>query len=141
MNVSDALKKFLGNEIYTAAYLMNQKAVEQIETVYQEAWDSGNGFTFATMFSPRKDDESEMKACAVQMQNDLKKLIVKEWISKYTRDEMIALCNLLLKGPQNRYTRICLVADLERTADDIAIEWNGAHPNESPIYFPDPDIG
>lgn len=141
MSVSDALKKLFGNEVYTAAYLMNQESVEQIETAYQEAWDSGKGFTFATMFSPRKDDNAEMNVCAAQMQNALKKLVMKEWLSKYTRDEIITLCNLLLKGPQRRYTRVCLVDDLEMTAVDIAIEWNGVHPDESPIYPPDPEIG
>lgn len=141
MNITHELKKIFGNEIYTAAYLMNQEAVEQIETAYQEAWDSGNGFTPATMFRPRKNDDAEMNVCAAQMQNALKKLVMKEWLFKYTRDEIITLCNLLLKGPQERHTRICLVDDLEITAVDIAIEWNGAHPDESPIYLPGPDIG
>lgn len=141
MNVTHEMKKIYGNEIYTAAYLMDQEAVERIEASCQEAWDGGRGFTHATMFGPRGDTEAELAACAAQMQNALKKLVVKGWLLKYTRDEIITLCNLLLRGPQNRYTRICLVDDLEMTAVDIAADWNGVHPDESPIYPPDPENG
>lgn len=141
MNVTDMMNGIHGNEVYTAAYLMNQETVEQIEATYQEAWDSGRGFTATTMFSPRTDDEIEMKICANQMLASLKNLVKKEWLARYTRDEITVLCGMLLKGPQKRYTRVRLIADLEMTINDIALEWNDANPKESPIYLPDPDIG
>lgn len=141
MNVAHELKKIHGNEIYTAAYLMDQEAVERIEASYQEAWDSGSGFTPATMFGLRGDVETELAACAGQMQSALKDLIVKRWLSSYEREEITTLCNLLLKGPQHQYTCVRLVGDLEIDAGDIARSWSDLHRDERPVYPPDPDIG
>lgn len=140
MNVTEMMKKINGNEIYTAAYIMDASGVEEIEAAYQEAWDSGNGFTAATIFKKREDDEEEMKECANQMQSALKDLIMKKWLSEYSRDEIVSFCNLLLKGPQKLYTRVRLVADLEMDVSDITREWNKVHPEECPVYLPDPDI-
>lgn len=137
MNVTDVMKRTYGNEVYTAAYLMDQQAVEQIESAYQEAWDSGTGFAPVSMF----DDESEIKTCVKQMHGSLKNLVTKAWLNRYTRDEITALCGLLLKGPYERHTRIRLVSDVEVDADDIAREWSKSHPDESPVYLPGHDIG
>lgn len=142
MNVTDMLKSIHGNEIYFITCRENRDEVERIEAAYQEAWDSGKGFTFTTMFRGRKEDSEEEKAaCAGQMMNALKEIVVEGWLSQYSRDEIAALCGLLCKGPKNCYTRVCLASDLEIDLDDISGKWNKLHPDDAPFYLPGPDIG
>lgn len=141
INIMDETKRRHTNDIYTAAYIMDPAGVDALERTYQNIWDNGMGFSPAAMFSPRQDDEKELELGCLQLQEDLRKLVIKVWLRRYRRNEIEELCRLLLKGPQKRYTRVRLIADLEMTIDDIALEWNDANPNECPIYLPDPDIG
>lgn len=142
INVMDAMKEIYGNEVYTAALMMDRAAVKSIETAYQEAWDSGAGFSPATMFCNRSEDsEDEISGCARQILNSLKGIVAKAWLSQYSREEIVAICNLLVKGPRGIYTHICLVTDLEMDLGDIAREWSNLHKDEPAVYPPDPDIG
>ena len=139
MNVTNMMNSFHGNEIYTAAYMMDQAAVERIESAYQESWDNGEGFTVSTMFGRKADSDVEKAACAGQMLNALKDLIIRTWLSQYSREEICTLCGLLLKSPGKRYTRVRLVSGLEVDLEDIPREWNKLHPNETTVRLPDPD--
>lgn len=141
MNVADAMKGIYGNELYTAAYIMDQAEAARIEAAYQEAWDSGNGFTAGTMFCRRQDEAAELEICCKQMRASLEDLVTRGWLSRYNREEICSLCNLLAKGPGRQYTRVCLVADLAMDAMDIAREWSKLHPDDRPVLPPDPDIG
>ena len=132
-------KRRYTNDIYTAAYIMDPAGVDALKQTYQDIWNSGMGFSPAAMFSPRKDDEKELELGCIQLQGDLKKLVIKTWLLRYRREEIEELCRLLIKGPQHRYTRVCLVPGLELDAQDIVNEWNNTHQNEHPIYLPDPD--
>lgn len=127
------------NDIYTAAYIMDPAGVDTLNQTYQEIWDSGKGFSPAAMFSPRQDDEKELELGCLQFQGDLKRLVVKAWVHRFCREEIMEFCRQLIKGPQHRYTKVCLVTGLELDAEEIVIEWNDAHRNERPIYLPAPD--
>lgn len=139
INMMDETKRRYTNDIYTAAHIMDPAGVDDLERAYQDVWDSGKGFSAAAMFSYRKDDEKEMELGCLQIQGDLKRLVVKAWMHRYCRDEIVELCRLLIKGPQHRYTRVCLVSGLELDANDIAREWSDVHQNEQPVYLHDPD--
>lgn len=139
INIMDETKRRYTNDIYTAAYIMDQAGVDDLARTYQDIWDSGKGFSTAAMFSPRQDDEKELEIGCLQLQGDLKNLVVKTWLRRYRRKEIEELCRLLLKGPQHRYTRVCLAPDLDMGVEEIVNEWNNAHQNETPIYLPDPD--
>lgn len=132
-------KKRYTNDIFTAAYIMDAAGVDKLERTYQELWDSGTGFSTSTMLSPRQDDEKELELCCLQFQGALKQLVIKAWLRRYRREEIEKLCRMLLKGPQHRYTRICLVSGLELSLEEVVIEWNNIHQNEPPIYLPAPD--
>lgn len=141
MDVTHEMKKIYGNEVYTAAYMMNQLAVEKIESSYQDAWDKGEGFTPCSMFGRAEDSDVEKMACAKQMQDSLMGVVKREWLLRYSRDDMSVLCGLLYKGPMRQHTRVCLVGNFELDVADIAREWNDLHPDERSIHLPDPDIG
>lgn len=141
MHVSDIVTSKYGSNILLAAYGMDREGTEKIEAAYQEAWDSGMGFTFETMFNPREDEKKEMDECANQMQGALRELIVKTWLCRYNRDEIIELCKMLMKCPQKRYTRIDLEYKLDICVDDIARKWLELHPDEPKFYLPVDDIG
>ena len=139
INIMDEAKRRYTNDLYTAAYIMDPAGVGALERTYQDIWDSGNGFSPAAMFSPRQDDKKELEIGCRQIQEDLKRLVIKAWVSRYRRTEIEEFCRLLLKGPQHRYTRVCLVPGLELDAEDIINDWNDFHQNEAPIYLPAPD--
>jgi len=139
INIMEETKRRYNNDICTAAYIMDPAGVDALERAYQDSWDNGMGFSPAAMFSPRQDDEKELELGCIQLQGDLKRLVIKAWVCRYRREEIEQFGRLLLKGPQNRYTRVCLVPGLELDAQDIVNEWTDAHQNEPPIYLPAPD--
>lgn len=139
INIMDETKRRYTNDIYTAAYIMDQAGVDALARTYQDIWDKGMGFSPAAMFSPRTDDEKELELGCLQLQGDLKDLVIKSWVCRYYREEMDSFCRLLLRGPQHRYTRVCLAPDLDMGIEEIINAWNNAHQNETPIYLPDPD--
>lgn len=141
MNVTQETKKIYGNEVYTAAYIMDQSAVEKIESSYQDAWDKGEGFTPRSMFGRPEDSDAEKMACVKQMQDSLIGVVKRGWLLRYSRDEMSALCGLLHKGPMRQHTRVCLIGDFELDVEEIVRGWNDLHQDERPVYLPDPDIG
>lgn len=139
INIMDETKRRYTNDIFTAAYIMDPDGVDDLEQTYQKIWNSGMGFSPDAMFSPRKDYDKELELGCLQLQGDLKKLVIKTWLRRYRRKEIEEFCRLLLKGPQHRYTRICLVSGLELGLGDVVNEWNNTHQNEPPIYLPAPD--
>lgn len=141
MNITEEMKRVYGGSVHLAAWSIDKDEVNRIEAKYQAAWDSGKPFGYpeALMLNgKRQDDEKELKICVGRFYSDLKGIILKNWLHRYTHEEMAAFSSLLYKGTiysDADAIKVTIIADLTLTVQDLIHEWNAAHEGEEPIRY------
>lgn len=149
MIILDETKKRYGNLIYITAFGINDAETERVVNETQKQWDNGDVFSGLAYFGVAKresDSEDEIAACAKSLQTALEQIVIDGWMSKYTRDDLIAACSALYKSPDPLYASIHL-SGIAMTADDMIRRWNDVHADEESIVswqipgYPNPDIG
>lgn len=140
-----------GSDVYCAALQADKARAEQLVEAYQDSWDNGDKFAggvaylmFAGMFgeSTQRDADTpeELAACAHQLHNDLSNIVINDWIAKLSRDQVVAIRDILERSSPSAAIVICNGID-RLDIDDITLRWNKTHAGEMPVYKSDPDIG
>lgn len=139
--VCDRMDVVYTNSVKLTALIADEAAANAVIDRYEGLWNSGESFT--ALFPAKRDGDTqeELDAAAKQLRNELRKVIEDHWMSSLSRDEVVSLCNLLLKTSRTARVQIVPDDDTSYGPYDIVRMWNYSHQGESNILPPDPDIG
>lgn len=86
------------------------------------------------------DTTEELDACMAQLRSVLEGVVYRAWVKQMTREETVALCNLMIRAPLDgpAYFRVIEGVKLEN-ARSLAIDWHDAHPDEPEITLVIPE--
>lgn len=98
--------------------------------------DAFSSFTLSAQGVPLSKEEV-IDSFKERLTNDF----VTRYIQRFSREDMIALRDLLLRGTvYNLGLSITLVYDVTISIDELITAWNKNHPDDEKIYPPEPAI-
>lgn len=129
MNIRDEIHAKYGSNVYIALGAV----ANEITAKYQAAWDAGR----------YAEDDWLYKQCGGTPEttvirdawNELKKAALDLWMSRVSREQMVAALCMLSAFPGGILPSVAWLPGAETLTDmDLLRAWSVAHPDEAPIY-------
>lgn len=132
MNINDALKQACG-EIRLRAMGADSNAAKDIIGKCQAMLDSGE----VKQLSPWEASAEDQMLTAAR--RGLEEIVLKDWMGRYSADDMQTMCRLLELCPDYVYTKVTIIDGLTLTVSEIVRRYNEVCGEN--ITLTDPDIG